>query len=46
MGSGHDHGGHAHGAGGHDHTAGANATSLKYALALTSAFLIAEVVGA
>jgi len=41
-----DHSGHAHGSGGHDHTAGANATMLKYALALTSAFLVAEVVGA
>lgn len=37
----HDHGGHAH-----DHTAGANAASLRYALALTTAFLAAEVVGA
>lgn len=41
-----DHSGHAHGASGHDHAAGANATMLKYALALTSAFLVAEVVGA
>jgi len=46
MGAGHDQGGHGHGAGGHDHTAGANATMLKYALALTAAFLFAEVVGA
>ncbi|MDH7640278.1 cation diffusion facilitator family transporter [Sphingomonas oryzagri] len=38
----HDHaeGGHAH-----DHTAGANATMLKWALALTSTYLVAEVIG-
>lgn len=41
--SGHDHGsgGHAH-----DHTAGANAKMLGWALVLTTAYLIAEVVGA
>jgi len=33
---------HAHG---HDHTAGANAKMLAWALALTSAYLVAEVVG-
>ena len=39
----HDHssGGHAH-----DHTAGANAKMLGFALALTAAYLLAEVVGA
>lgn len=38
---------HDHGAGGHshDHTAGANAKMLGWALALTSVFLVAEVVG-
>jgi hypothetical protein len=41
--SGHDHGsgGHAH-----EHTAGANAKMLGWALVLTRAYLIAEVVGA
>ena len=39
---------HDHGAGGHahDHTAGANAKMLGWALALTSIYLVAEVVGA
>lgn len=39
---------HDHGAGGHahDHTAGANAKALTWALALTSIYLVAEVVGA
>ena len=39
---------HDHGAGGHahDHTAGANAKALGWALALTSIYLVAEVVGA
>lgn len=39
---------HDHGAGGHahDHTAGANAKALAWALALTSIYLIAEVIGA
>lgn len=39
---------HDHGAGGHahDHTAGANARSLTWALALTSIYLAAEVIGA
>ncbi|MFD1035676.1 cation diffusion facilitator family transporter, partial [Sphingomonas hankookensis] len=41
MSAGHDHGGHAH-----DHTAGANAQMLSWALALTTAYLVAEVVGA
>lgn len=41
MSAGHDHGGHAH-----DHTAGANAKMLSWALALTTAYLFAEVVGA
>lgn len=36
----HEEGGHAH-----DHTAGANATRLKWALGLTSIYLVAEVVG-
>lgn len=36
----HEEGGHAH-----DHTAGANATMLKWALGLTSTYLVAEVVG-
>jgi len=35
-----DHAGHAH-----DHTAGANAKMLGWALALTSTFLVAEVIG-
>lgn len=39
---------HDHAAGGHshDHTAGANARMLRWALALTSVYLVAEVVGA
>ena len=39
---------HDHGAGGHahDHTAGANAKALGWALALTSIYLVAEVIGA
>ena len=39
---------HDHGTGGHahDHTAGANAKALGWALALTSIYLVAEVVGA
>jgi cobalt-zinc-cadmium efflux system protein len=39
---------HDHGSGGHahDHTAGANAKMLGWALALTSIYLVAEVVGA
>jgi cobalt-zinc-cadmium efflux system protein len=40
MGAGHDH------AGAHDHTAGANSKMLAIALVLTTAFLIAEVIGA
>ena len=38
---------HDHGPGGHshDHTAGANAKMLGWALALTSTYLVAEVVG-
>lgn len=36
----HEEGGRAH-----DHTAGANATMLKWALALTSTYLVAEVIG-
>jgi cobalt-zinc-cadmium efflux system protein len=38
---------HDHGAGGHshDHTAGANARMLGWALALTSTYLVAEVIG-
>jgi len=38
----HDHGAAGHS---HDHTAGANAKMLGWALALTSAYLVAEVVG-
>lgn len=38
--------GHGHGSQGHDHTAGANAKMLTWALALTSIYLVAEVVGA
>lgn len=38
---GHDHGGHAH-----NHAAGANSKMLAIALALTTTFLIAEIVGA
>lgn len=41
MSAGHDHGGHAH-----NHAAGANSRMLAIALALTTAFLIAELVGA
>ena len=39
---------HDHGAGGHahDHTAGANTKALGWALALTSIYLLAEVIGA
>lgn len=39
---------HDHGAGGHahDHTGGANAKALGWALALTSVYLVAEVIGA
>lgn len=40
---GHDHG---HGQGGHNHAAGANSRMLAWALALTSTFLIAELIGA
>lgn len=40
---GHDH---AHGPGGHNHAAGANSRMLAWALALTAAFLVAELVGA
>lgn len=36
---------HSSGEHAHDHTAGANATMLKWALALTSTYLIAEVIG-
>ena len=39
----HDHGEAGHS---HDHTAGANAKMLKWALALTATYLVAEVVGA
>lgn len=41
MGAGHSHGEHAH-----NHAAGANSKMLAWALALTTMFLIAEVVGA
>ena len=41
MGAGHDHGGHAH-----NHAAGANSKMLAIALGLTTAFLIAELIGA
>ena len=43
MAQGHSHGAEDHG---HDHTAGANARSLTLALAITGAFLVAELVGA
>ena len=39
-------GSHAHGGQAHDHTAGANAKALTWALALTSIYLAAEVIGA
>nr|WP_241769375.1 hypothetical protein [Sphingomonas melonis] len=39
----HDHGEAGHS---HDHTAGANAKMLRWALALTATYLVAEVVGA
>lgn len=38
----HDHEGAGHS---HDHTAGANAKLLGWALALTSTYLVAEVIG-
>jgi len=41
MGAGHQHGGHSHG-----HAAGANSRMLAIALALTTTFLVAELVGA
>lgn len=41
MGASHDHGGHSH-----NHGAGANSKMLAMALGLTTAFLIAEIVGA
>jgi cobalt-zinc-cadmium efflux system protein len=41
MDAGHDHGGHSH-----NHAAGANSRMLAIALGLTTAFLIAEVIGA
>lgn len=41
MGAGHDHGGQ-----GHNHAAGANSRMLAIALALTTTFLVAELVGA
>lgn len=37
---------HAHGAGGHNHAAGANSRMLAWALALTTGFLIVELIGA
>ena len=40
MGAGHDHGGHSH-----NHAAGANSRMLAIALGLTTAFLIAELIG-
>jgi len=40
MGTGHDHGGHSH-----DHAAGASSRMLAIALALTTIFLVAEIVG-
>ena len=43
MGAGHDHGG---GHAGHNHGAGASTKRLAFALVLTTAFLIAELVGA
>jgi cobalt-zinc-cadmium efflux system protein len=46
MGQGHSHGDEGHGNAGHDHTAGANSRSLSIALAITGAFLVAELVGA
>ena len=46
MGQGHSHGDQGHANAGHDHTAGANARSLSIALAITGAFLVAELVGA
>lgn len=42
----HSHGPGDHGHGHHDHTAGASARMLGWALALTGAFLIAEIAGA
>jgi cobalt-zinc-cadmium efflux system protein len=44
MGAGHDHGGESHA--GHNHGANASASRLAMALALTTAFLIVELVGA
>ncbi len=44
MGAGHDHGGGSHA--GHNHGAGASTKRLAIALGLTTAFLVAELVGA
>lgn len=44
MGAGHDHGGGSHA--GHNHGAGASTRRLAIALGLTTAFLVAELVGA
>ena len=46
MGQRHSHGDEGHSSAGHDHTAGANARSLTIALAITGAFLLAELAGA
>lgn len=40
----HDHA--SHGSAGHDHTKGASSRMLAWALALTTAFLVAEIIGA
>lgn len=46
MGAGHSHGDSGHGTPGHNHGAGASTKRLAIALGLTTAFLIAELVGA
>ena len=45
MGSGHSHADAGHGTPGHNHGAGANGRNLTIALAITSTFLVAELVG-
>ena len=45
MGAGHNHADSGHGTPGHNHAAGANARNLAIALAITSTFLVAELVG-
>ncbi len=46
MGLGYDHGDAGHGTPGHNHAAGANARNLTIALAITTTFLLSELIGA